>query len=588
MSDSYIQLNTNVTNGSKTDTEQLSIGGNIVERARTVIAGTGLNEFAGIKNVTTLSGMGVVTRNIPQGIQYVNISGSELLPVSINGASGNLSVAVNTFVPTVTVTGGNGNTPVPVNLAGASGLVGVNVVSFAPTISVNSHAVTNAGTFVTQENGAALTSLQLIDDIVKTEDSASADGHAGVGALAVRKATPANTSGSDGDYEFLQMSAGRLWCSSTIDTALPAGTNAIGKLAANTGVTIGAVEIASSQTLSTVTTVGTVSLASDVRQSTSSNLKAQVEGIAGGANINVNLASASGLIGVTGNLTSTPGSGLQSVVQYTPVMASGGLTAVNQAVMVSGVDKVGQVYVTTTMSSAGTTNYAFELSDNGVNWIQTVGMRIGSWQMEGPVVGLTNDIYGHVVQVPGSRIFRVRCTSITGGTAYVQVSPSTFPSTNWVQGLSTHGNTYVGSPVYIGGQARTTNPTSVSDATAVRAIYDKSGKQVVVPAIRELVVKNNITLTNTSETTLLAAGAAGVYHDITHLTMSNCGPDSRVDIRDATGGTVLQSFYLAASGGGAVLSLNTPMIQTTAANNWTAQASAASDIRISVQAVKNL
>lgn len=40
--------------------------------------------------------------------------------------------------------------------------------------------------------------------------------------------------------------------------ALPAGTNAIGKLAANTGVTIGAVEIAAAQTLATVTTVGTV------------------------------------------------------------------------------------------------------------------------------------------------------------------------------------------------------------------------------------------------------------------------------------------------------------------------------------------
>ena len=43
-----------------------------------------------------------------------------------------------------------------------------------------------------------------------------------------------------------------------ITNALPAGTNAIGKLSSNTGVTIGAVEIASAQTLATVTTVGTV------------------------------------------------------------------------------------------------------------------------------------------------------------------------------------------------------------------------------------------------------------------------------------------------------------------------------------------
>lgn len=47
-----------------------------------------------------------------------------------------------------------------------------------------------------------------------------------------------------------------------VSSALPAGTNAIGKLAANSGVTIGAVEIAATQTLSTVTTVGTVTTVS--------------------------------------------------------------------------------------------------------------------------------------------------------------------------------------------------------------------------------------------------------------------------------------------------------------------------------------
>lgn len=125
--------------------------------------------------------------------------------------------------------------------------------------SVPSHAVTNAGTFVVQENGAALTALQLIDNIVLAEDAAHASADPGVMSLAVRKATPVNLSGTDGDYEPLQVSAGRLWASATIDAALPAGTNAIGKLAANTGVTIGAVEIAAAQTLATVTTVSTVS-----------------------------------------------------------------------------------------------------------------------------------------------------------------------------------------------------------------------------------------------------------------------------------------------------------------------------------------
>lgn len=79
--------------------------------------------------------------------------------------------------------------------------------------------------------------------IGKAEDAASADADVGVPAMAVRKATPADTSGTDGDYEMLQMDNGRLWVSATIDAALPAGTNAIGKLAANDGVDIGDVGV---------------------------------------------------------------------------------------------------------------------------------------------------------------------------------------------------------------------------------------------------------------------------------------------------------------------------------------------------------
>jgi hypothetical protein len=117
-------------------------------------------------------------------------------------------------------------------------------VSVDNTVTVASHAVTNAGTFAVQATVAAGAT-----NIAKAEDVASADADVGVPAMAVRKGTPANTSGTDGDYEMLQMSAGRLWASATIDAALPAGANAIGKLAANSGVDIGDVD---------VTTVGTI------------------------------------------------------------------------------------------------------------------------------------------------------------------------------------------------------------------------------------------------------------------------------------------------------------------------------------------
>lgn len=53
------------------------------------------------------------------------------------------------------------------------------------------------------------------------EDAASASGNTGTLTLAVRAASPANTSGTDGDYEPLQVNAGALWVKdSAANTAL--------------------------------------------------------------------------------------------------------------------------------------------------------------------------------------------------------------------------------------------------------------------------------------------------------------------------------------------------------------------------------
>lgn len=65
------------------------------------------------------------------------------------------------------------------------------------------------------------------------EDDAHASGDLGIQALAVRKATPANLSGTDGDYEPLQVNNGALWVSPlgfpvtvSTDVTRPADTTA--------------------------------------------------------------------------------------------------------------------------------------------------------------------------------------------------------------------------------------------------------------------------------------------------------------------------------------------------------------------------
>lgn len=91
----------------------------------------------------------------------------------------------------------------------ASGRLHVNVGN---TVNVASHAVTNAGTFAVQVDGAALTALQLIDNLVLAEDAAHQTGDPGIQILAIRDDTLDARSGTEGDYEPLHTNAnGALW-----------------------------------------------------------------------------------------------------------------------------------------------------------------------------------------------------------------------------------------------------------------------------------------------------------------------------------------------------------------------------------------
>jgi hypothetical protein len=63
------------------------------------------------------------------------------------------------------------------------------------TLTVGSHAVTNTGTFVVQEDGAALTALQLIDDIVHIDDTATHATGTTKGAGIMAAATPTDWHG---------------------------------------------------------------------------------------------------------------------------------------------------------------------------------------------------------------------------------------------------------------------------------------------------------------------------------------------------------------------------------------------------------
>ena len=147
-----------------------------------------------------------------------------------------------------------------------------------------------------------------------------------------------------------------------------------------------------------------------------------------------------------------------------------------------------------------------------------------------------------------------------------------------------------GNPLSLGGIARTAFAAVSAALDRVKATFDLQGRQIVrINAMRGLRIKNPITLTNTTETTLLTA-AASTFHDLTKVIVSNTSATAvRVDFRDTTAGTVMFSIYAPAGQTVGFTDSTDPIEQAAVNTNWTAQLSAAvTDVRIFAQAIRNI
>ena len=160
-----------------------------------------------------------------------------------------------------------------------------------------------------------------------------------------------------------------------------------------------------------------------------------------------------------------------------------------------------------------------------------------------------------------------------------------------VGGDTASGTSDTGNPVKIGGLAKTTNPTAVTDGQRVNGVFDKQGKMIAVGAIRVLKGVQKTSITSTTETTVVAAGAAGVFNDVYAIVVTNKSATGVfVDFRDATAGTVRMTLAAPASDTrGFTVAVDSAMVQAAAANNWTATLSGAvTSVEISMLYVSNL
>lgn len=164
---------------------------------------------SGTWNITNISG----TVSLPTGAATAanqstiigHVDGIEGLLGTIDTDTGNIAAGFSTegsaLGSGVLLQGDDGTDRKNINVDATTGDVQVDVTN---TVTVGSHDVTNAGTFAVQEDGAALTALQLIDDIVHTEDTAHSTGHKGAFVLTVRNDSDTALAGTTGDYAPLQ------------------------------------------------------------------------------------------------------------------------------------------------------------------------------------------------------------------------------------------------------------------------------------------------------------------------------------------------------------------------------------------------
>lgn len=314
------------------------------------------------------------------------------------------------------------------------------------------------------------TNTGTIASAVHAEDAASADGDKGITLLATRKGTPANTSGSDGDYETLQMSAGRLWVDASGKTLTVDGSGVTQPISAASLPLPSTAATSTKQSDGTQKTqvvdgsgnvIGATSNALDINiksgnpttitatQGTATNLKTQSEtyqggtAVASGNPLQVTLANTganSTAVKVDGSAVTQPVSGTLVTSYSDTVPATQNITAVD-AVTASTSNQNAQTFYTGTPTAGSAAS--FTLSGQQSVRLLVTGTWSATLQAEYSVDGGTtwhvllmhqNSIYNLSTgitsnftanaQTTGMTSVRIRCTAYTSGTAVVRVVES--------------------------------------------------------------------------------------------------------------------------------------------------------------------
>lgn len=443
-------------------------------------------------NVTLNSGSGGATlaTDDVSGVQFqkvkLDVGGdgatamlSNSNPVPVGDAGGSLTVD-NTVLSVV----GNGTaaTAQRVTIASDStGVIGVGdnggsltvdgTVAVSGTVTVGSHAVTNAGTFATQESGAALTSLQLIDNVVVVEDAAHSSGDSGVMPLAVRRDADTSLVSADGDYAPLQVNA-----AGSLKVAITAG-------AGSGGTSIADAAAFTRATTSVTPVAGVVETSAPTL--TNGNTGAISLTTAGAVRVSV---ASGGIAAVVEDAASAGGEDGIMVLAVRRDSASSGVSADGDFAALS-VDSTGALRV---VGSSGTTQYAEDVASAGAESLCLMGAvrRDTAASSSG-----TDGDYSTINVNASGRLYTsatidaalpagtnaIGKLSANSGVIIGDVNVTTLPA---VAGGAAQDVAITGNPVPTGYRASTATPTAMSaDGDVVYPWATREGASVIAGAI---------------------------------------------------------------------------------------------------------
>lgn len=337
-----------------------------------------------------------------------------------------------------------------------------NVAQIAGTATSTGNGTQDAGTIrvsLASDTTGRITSISSsvtpgtsAGNLGKAEDAASASGDTGVGMLVLQQATPGDNAGTDGDYAFPQMSAGRLWTSSKIDTALPAGAAVIGKVSIDQ-TTPGTTNLVA-LTAETTKVIGVTRTSDGAGNLLTSNSTTYTAKFGLDANILGTLGTAfstAGKVDVKGAdgdvfVRQTTAANLNATaVQGTAAALTGGWPTINgeaadttgtftnatqsTSITASNLNGYGNVLISIN-GTYGTATAVFEGSDDGgTTWYGiSEADRTDSNIIESGYTSLTNTTRAWQISNPGWDSVRVRSTAVASGTVNVRISPSGAPT----------------------------------------------------------------------------------------------------------------------------------------------------------------